>query len=160
LILGVRQQRDRAERHQDREPAHPIEQDGVEREPGSLSAAEIQSPNDVPAQRRDAEQVEEHPDQVEAAVVDRAPREADRSAQQEPLIGGEELPDQVQNDRNRHPLEPDTCDGMPQMLSVHVDQNIGDDSEADREPEPPPPCLPQPTHAVIVRHARAFATCP
>ena len=137
-VGGERDEHRRAEAGQDREPAHPVEQHGVERQRRPPPAPEIQRAHDVTPERRDPEQVEEHADEVEARVLAERPVEADGAPEQRPLERRKELAGDVEPDREREPADPDAREGPPDLAAIDVLGEIGEEAGGDGDPENPP----------------------
>src|SRR5439155_2871 len=127
---------------------------------GPMSLREVEGAHDVAADRARREQVEEHTDEVEARVLADRSRVADRAAEQAPLVRAEHLASQVQCERPGERHRAHARERPHQVFGVDVDEDVGDDPDADRyaeEPARPPPLEPAPEHRAILTIEAAFA---
>src|SRR5439155_24190327 len=111
---------------------------------------------DVAADRARPEEVEEHADEVAARVLADRPRVADRAAEQAPLVRAERLASQVEGERPGERCRAHARERPHQVFRVDVDQDVGDDPDADREAEEP--ARPSPLEQPAPEHHRAILT--
>src|SRR5207245_4686872 len=106
------------------------------------------------------EEAYDHAEELEARDLSHLSRVADRAADQAPLLRSERLASQVECERPGKRQRAHARERPHQVFSVDVDENVGDDPDANRdaeEPARPPPLEPAPEHRAIFTIEAAFA---
>src|SRR5262249_28814586 len=98
----------------------------------------------------------EHPDEVEAGVLDEGAVETHAATENGPLVGAQHLAADVEQERHREEIGSDARDGAPEIAAIDVDQDGDRDRQADGDAERSTRGGPEP-HAGILAIAIAFA---
>src|SRR5262249_11454380 len=115
-----------------------VEEHRVERQPPPAAVTEVQRAHHVSPDRARPEQVEEHPDEVEARVLDEGTVEGHGATEDGPLVRAQHLTADVEQERGSEETRSDPGEGAPEIVAIDVDQDVEGDRQAHGDAERSP----------------------